>query len=95
VMGAIHRVEGGPHEIYNLGNSDTVTLRDLIAAIERTVGLEAIIDQRPEQPGDVPQTYADVSKAGRDLGFKPATPLAEGLARFHAWLFGPEGGGAA
>ena len=86
VMGALDRTSGELFEVYNLGNSGTVTLNELIAAIEEVVGRKAIIDQRPEQPGDVPQTFADVTKAGRDLGFKPATPLREGLEQFHAWF---------
>lgn len=83
---AIDRERGDRFEIYNLGNNHTVTLRDLISAVEKEVGAKAIIEPRPEQPGDVPQTYADVTKAGRDLGFTPSTTLAEGLERFHAWL---------
>ena len=85
VRSAMDRRTGGPFEIYNLGNSGTVMLRDLIAAIERELGIKAVIEKLPEQPGDVPQTYADVSKAGRDLGFVPRTPLAEGLSAFHGW----------
>lgn len=86
VRAAIDRTAGQRYELYNLGNSGTVMLRELIAAIEHELGRKAVIERRPEQPGDVPQTYADVSKAGRDLGFRPSTPLAEGLARFHAWF---------
>ena len=86
VRSAMEREKGERFEIYNLGNSDTVMLRDLIAAIEKEVGRKANIERKPEQPGDVPQTYADVSKAGRDLGFSPSTPLKDGLAAFHAWL---------
>jgi UDP-glucuronate 4-epimerase len=86
VRAAMDRQKGEAFDIYNLGNSDTVMLRDLIGAIEHELGRKAVIDLQPEQPGDVPQTYADVSKAARDLGFRPGTPLAEGLAAFHAWL---------
>jgi len=86
VRAAMDRTVGGRYELYNLGNSGTVMLRELIAAIEHELGLKAVIEMRPEQPGDVPQTYADVGKAGRDLGFQPSTPLAEGLSRFHAWF---------
>ena len=86
VRGAIDRQEGGRFEIYNLGNSDTIMLRELIAAIEEELGRKAIIDQRPEQPGDVPQTFADVSKAGAHFGYKPTTSVREGLRRFHAWI---------
>lgn len=85
IMGAIHRKSGEVYEVYNLGNSGTVTLSELIKAIETVVGRTAMIDQRPEQPGDVPQTFANVSKAGRDLGFVPSTPLLEGLRKFHTW----------
>lgn len=86
VRAAFDREQGGRFEIYNLGNSDTVMLRDLIAAIEKELGTKAIIDLQPEQPGDVPQTFADVSKAREHLGFVPHTPLAAGLSEFHAWL---------
>lgn len=86
VSAAMDRTRGGRYEVYNLGNSGTVMLRDLIAAIELELGRKAVVEVRPEQPGDVPRTFADVAKAARDLGFRPATPLAEGLAQFHAWL---------
>ena len=94
VRAAIDRDKGGSFEIYNLGNSGTVTLRDLITAVEAELGRKASIDLRPEQPGDVPQTFADVSKAGRDLGFRPSTSLAGGLSRFHAWLMPAEKAGS-
>ncbi len=86
VRGAMDRAQGGPFEIYNLGNSETIMLRDLIAAIERELDKKAIIDLRPEQPGDVPQTFADVSKAGAHFGYKPTTAIRDGLKRFHAWI---------
>ncbi len=82
---AIDRTHGEAFEIYNLGNSDTIVLRDLITAIEREVGIKAIIDLRPEQPGDVPQTFADISKAAAHLGYRPSTALHEGLREFHRW----------
>ena len=85
VRAAIDRAAGEAFEIYNLGNSDTVPLRELITAIERELGVKAVIERLPEQPGDVPQTYADVAKARRDLGYVPATPLRDGLAAFHRW----------
>lgn len=86
VRAAMDRSVGERFELYNLGNSGTVMLRELIAAIEHEVGRKAVIELRPEQPGDVPQTFADVGKAARDLGFHPSTPLATGLSRFHAWF---------
>jgi UDP-glucuronate 4-epimerase len=57
----------------------------LIAALEELAGKKAIIVQKPEQPGDVPQTFADVHKAKRLLGWEPRTPLAEGLAKYAEW----------
>ncbi|MFZ1689174.1 MAG: NAD-dependent epimerase/dehydratase family protein [Flavobacteriales bacterium] len=86
VRAAIDRTKGGRFDIFNLGNSGTVTLKELIAAIEDELGLKAIIDRQPEQPGDVPQTYADTAKSLRDLGFAPSTPLAVGLRKFHEWM---------
>lgn len=74
-----------PFEVINLGNSSPVKLRDLIQAIELAVGKKAKIERLPDQPGDVPLTYADISKAARLLGYKPATSLAEGLAKQVAW----------
>lgn len=74
-----------PFEIINLGNSQTVALRDFIAVVERAVGRPARIRREPMQPGDVPLTYADVSKARRLLGYQPTTPVEEGIRRFVAW----------
>ena len=73
------------YEIVNLGNSQTVMLRDFIALVEDLVGRKANVVQMPPQPGDVPRTYADVSKARRLLGYDPKTPFAEGMARFVEW----------
>ncbi|MCB9170773.1 MAG: GDP-mannose 4,6-dehydratase [Flavobacteriales bacterium] len=86
VRAAMDRHGGSACEVYNLGNSDTVALRDLITAIEDTMGRKAVIEVKPEQPGDVPQTFADVSKAERDLGFVPGTPLRSGLQQFQDWF---------
>lgn len=72
-------------EIINLGNHQTVTLSELILAIEKICGTQAIIDRQPEQPGDVPQTYADISKAQKLLNYHPKTELETGLLRFHEW----------
>ena len=57
----------------------------MIATLAEALGKPAVIEQAPEQPGDVRQTFADVSLAVRELGYTPATPLREGLARFVAW----------
>lgn len=76
---------GVPYDVFNLGNSSPVTLNEMIAAIEHATGKTAKRDPKPLQPGDVPLTWADVSKAGRLLGYKPSTPLAKGLEKMVAW----------
>ena len=77
----------GPlYDLFNLGESETIQLKDLIAAIEKTVGKKAEINQLPEQPGDVPLTCADISKARKLLGYNPTTPLTVGLPKFVEWF---------
>jgi len=78
------------YEVINLGESRTVELRELIALLERELGRAALIERRPLQPGDVPQTFADISKARALLGYDPRTPIEEGLRRFVAWFKGRE-----
>ncbi len=73
------------YEVINLGNDQTITLAEMIATIEMVVGKEACIDRQPEQPGDVPQTWADISKARELLGYNPKTKFSDGVAAFHAW----------
>ena len=73
-------------DIFNLGENDTVQLKDLIEAIEAAVGRKAKINQLPEQPGDVPLTCADISKARQLLGYNPTTKLPDGLPRFVEWF---------
>ncbi|MDF2502456.1 MAG: hypothetical protein K0Q77_3170 [Anaerosporomusa subterranea] len=77
--------EQSMYEVINLGNSNTVRLSNLICTIEEALGKRAIIERQPEQPGDVPQTYADTEKAGRLLGFRPSTPIDVGVSRFVSW----------
>jgi UDP-glucuronate 4-epimerase len=72
-------------EIINLGGARPVTLSDLVSAIEKATGKKAVLDRQPDQPGDVPVTYADVAKAERLLGFRPRVPLEEGLRRSVEW----------
>jgi UDP-glucuronate 4-epimerase len=72
--------------IYNLGESQTVTLSELISLLEQALGRKAVLDRQPLQPGDVPITYADISKARRDLGYDPRTKIAEGIPRFVEWF---------
>jgi len=73
------------YEIINLGNSQTVVLRDFIALVEKLAGKRAHIVQLPMQPGDVPRTWADISKARRLLDYDPQTPFEEGMKHFVAW----------
>jgi len=72
-------------EIINLGNNETVLLKDLIAKLETITGKKANIDQQPEQPGDLRQTRADIAKAQRLLNYQPKTQLDEGLRQFYEW----------
>ena len=80
------RYEGPLFDIFNLGESETIELKSLIAAIEAALGRKALVRQLPEQPGDVPLTCADISKARRLLGYEPTTPLHAGLPRFIEWF---------
>ncbi|MEM6963154.1 MAG: GDP-mannose 4,6-dehydratase [Bacteroidota bacterium] len=73
-------------EIINLGNHRTVSLREMISTIEEVFEKKAIIQQLPTQPGDVPQTYADISKAQRLLDYHPQTSFLEGIRRFKIWM---------
>jgi UDP-glucuronate 4-epimerase len=72
-------------QIYNLGESQTVELNYLIRLLEQNLGRRARIERRPMQPGDVPQTYADISKARAKLGYSPQVPIEEGIRRFVQW----------
>ncbi|HKD11328.1 MAG TPA: NAD-dependent epimerase/dehydratase family protein [Thermoanaerobaculia bacterium] len=72
-------------EIVNLGGAAPVTLTELVAAIEEAVGKRAILDRQPDQPGDVPVTFASVEKAEKLLHFRARVPLKEGLRRSVAW----------
>jgi len=78
--------EGPLFDIFNLGESETIQLKDLIMAIENALGKSAKINQLPEQPGDMPLTCADISKARKLLGYKPTTRLSEGLPNFIDWF---------
>ena len=74
------------YEVINLGESRTVELRELISLLERELDLPAIIERQPLQPGDVPQTFADISKAQALLGYDPQTQIEEGIHRFVDWF---------
>ena len=74
-----------PFEIFNLGNSHPVKLNELVELLERATGRKALREAKPLQPGDVPLTWADVSKARRVLGYRPSKSLEKGLDEFVAW----------
>jgi len=74
------------YDIFNLGEHQTVQLSELIALLEQSLGKKAIIDRQPIQPGDVPITYADISKAQEKLGYQPTTKIADGIPKFVEWF---------
>jgi UDP-glucuronate 4-epimerase len=73
-------------EVINLGESETVELRRLVEVIEQAMGKRAILDRQPEQPGDVPVTFANIDKARRLLGYRPQTKIEAGIEKFIAWF---------
>jgi len=73
-------------EIFNLGESHTVTLARLIDLLEKLLGMKAVIDRQPLQPGDVPITFANVDKARQKLGYNPSTSIESGLGQFVDWF---------
>ncbi len=83
VLGAFDRGRGC--RVYNLGESATTTVLELIERIAATLGRPYEVDHRPPEPGDVPVTFADVGRARAELGYDPRVPLADGVARFVAW----------
>ena len=83
--------DGPLFDIFNLGESETIQLRELIVAVENALGKKAKINRVPEQPGDMPLTCADISKARRLLGYKPTTQLSGGLPRFIDWFLRMKG----
>jgi UDP-glucuronate 4-epimerase len=81
--------EGPRFDIFNLGESETIRLKDLIVAIENALGKKAKINQLPEQPGDMPLTCAEIFKARKLLGYNPTTGLSKGLPKFIDWFLQP------
>jgi UDP-glucuronate 4-epimerase len=78
--------EGSAYEVVNLGNNRTITLLEMIRTLERALDVRAELDWQPEQPGDVPQTWANIEKAQRLLRYDPAMPFEDGVRAFAAWL---------
>ncbi|HSN25125.1 MAG TPA: NAD-dependent epimerase/dehydratase family protein [Kofleriaceae bacterium] len=87
-VAAIERVQPAQYEIYNLGGTHTISLAELVETIERTIGKKARIERLPDQPGDVPITYANIDRARAALGYEPTTRPEAGIARYWAWLCG-------
>ena len=85
-VAAIESVAPGAYEIYNLGGTQTISLAELVALIERVVGKQAIVERRPDQPGDVPITFAAIDRARAAFGYQPTTTPDVGIARYWAWL---------
>ena len=81
-VAAIERVAPARYEIFNLGGTGTISLIDLVRTIERVVGKSAVIDWQPDQPGDVPITFANIDRAKAQLDYAPPTPPEIGIARY-------------
>ena len=92
IMGVMRDLRG--YAIFNLGESQTVPLRKLITLLEKALGKEAEVEELSEQPGDVPITYADITKARSLLGYDPQVGIEEGIKRFVRWFREGNGGGA-
>jgi len=73
------------YAVMNLGEESVITLRDLIALIEKNLGRDAVIRNMPDQPGDVPVTFADITRARELLGYDPKVKIEEGISRFVEW----------
>jgi UDP-glucuronate 4-epimerase len=74
-----------PYRLYNIGNNNPVELTKFISVLENCLGKKAKKNLLPIQPGDVPETFADVTDLAEDVGFKPATPIEEGIKKFVEW----------
>ena len=74
-----------PYKLYNIGNNQPVALMEFVEAIEKAIGKKAVKEYMPLQAGDVPATYADVNDLIKDTGFKPSTPIVEGINKFIKW----------
>ena len=74
-----------PARVYNIGNHRPENLRHVVALLEQALGRSAATEMLPMQPGDVPETFADVSDLMRDVGFRPDTAIEDGIQRFGAW----------
>jgi UDP-glucuronate 4-epimerase len=76
------------YDTLNLGGARTTSLKELVQMLSDALGVEAILDRKPAQQGDMPQTSADVAHAGEVLGYSPGTPIDQGIRKFAAWVRG-------
>lgn len=91
VMAVVKRILEQPEQtedLYNLGNNQPVELLDFVHAIEKATGKKAVAELQPMPPADVPRTYADITRASRDLGFSPTTNINDGMQKFVDWFRG-------
>jgi UDP-glucuronate 4-epimerase len=86
VIAAIGAIAPATYEIYNLGGTHTISLQELVEIIERVVGKRAVIEWKPEQPGDVPITYANIDRARAALAYAPTVRPETGIERYWQWL---------
>src|SRR5262249_389321 len=75
-----------PWHVYNIGNNRPVEVLEVVRLIEQAIGRTAMADLLPMQPGDVPETYADVTDLEQAVGFRPSTAIADGITRFVDWF---------
>jgi UDP-glucuronate 4-epimerase len=85
IKGAM-QYQGSGYEVFNLGNHQTISLKELVDVIGRVLGKEMLLDKQPKQEGDVDQTYANIDKAMSQLKYQPSTKLEKGLSEFYIWL---------
>lgn len=84
IIGALHR-KTKKHRIYNLGNQTPIELLEMVSILEELTQIKGNYKHLPMQVGDIHETYADITAASRDLGYKPHTTLSEGLNKFVEW----------
>jgi UDP-glucuronate 4-epimerase len=82
-----------PYRIYNIGSNRAVGLLDFIAVLEKALGCKALIDLQPMQPGDLPETYADIEPLRQAVGYDPKTPIETGIPKFVEWYLSHHNGG--
>ena len=82
------RSSNAPYKIYNIGNQQPVTLMRYIEVLEQCLGKKALKNLLPNQPGDILDTWADVDALAHDVGYRPKTPLEEGVRQFVEWYLG-------